>query len=291
MPFRYSLNSIILGSPQGTHLLIGNDVPAELSARYIQAVFLWYFGGSNNGYFYEGLLRNPADPFDATVLERGYVDTSGVVHVSSDTSLPPIGNNPITNHYAGEHNYGGSAATGFAYLLMNEYSGIQLGGTGSTGAYLSGASDTAVNLPSMSQVNSGTKTGDMSFTNAGYNSTVTLGTFLACNFTFIAPSSGAGTLKFEGQILNSVATNQTYCSPQVRVGSTIGAGAVVAACSDTEAMISGITSANPGQSFVGGSYYVSGLTGGDTYNAQILHRVNAGTGRCLMQKMTWTPSF
>lgn len=71
MPFKYSQNSIILGSPAATHLVIGADLPPLLVAAGFKAAFIWYWQGNTNGYYYEG-IRPGALPADS-VLERGLV--------------------------------------------------------------------------------------------------------------------------------------------------------------------------------------------------------------------------
>lgn len=144
-------------------------------------------------------------------------------------------------------------------------------------------------VPTLRSSTSGQDTGDYSFTNTSYGIGTSAGTYFSVDVVFTAPPSGCVDLDFRGQVLNSVATNQTYISPVVREGGTVGSGTVVLAASDARAMVSGITSANPGQSYVGAFCSVTGLTSGATYNVRLEHRVNAGTGRTLLGELRVSP--
>lgn len=144
-------------------------------------------------------------------------------------------------------------------------------------------------VPSLRSVTSGAVAGDYSFTANTYGITTSAGTYFSVGVVFTAPASGAVDLDWRGQVLNTVATSQTFISPVVRTGGTIGAGTTVLAADDGRAMICGTTSANPGQTFVGAFCSLTGLTPGSTYNARLEHRVNLNTGRTLLGELRVTP--
>jgi hypothetical protein len=290
MPFKYSLNSLIIGSPRDTHLRIGRDIPAELLALNFKAVFLWYWRGTDTGYYYEGIRSDSSNPASDAVLERGYVDLSGASPVVIDTGMTSAaGAFPVHFYRDGVHYFWGNStpAASSAALVMQQSSSL----TFMSNSYLSANSTTYINLPSMEQVDSGLWTGDYSFTSVAYTIAVTAGVHTVVGLTFVAPASGKGVIHMRAQLLNTDATRATFMAPEVREGAVVGAGTVHLAAADSNAMVSGWTSANPGQSHVTGLAVVDGLSAGDTYNVRLLHRVNAATGRTLLKRMVWIPSF
>lgn len=161
----------------------------------------------------------------------------------------------------------------------------------SDGASLTLDGGATMSSEDMRLVGSGPITGDYSWTATTYGITTTAGVYFSVDCVFKAPASGQVRLDWRGQLLNSVATNQSFISPVIRTGGTVGAGTTVLIGADVRAMICGITSANPGQSFVSAFTLVPGLTPGDTYNVRLEHRVNAGTGRTLLGEILVTPSL
>lgn len=143
----------------------------------------------------------------------------------------------------------------------------------------------------MTVESSGVFNGDFSFTITAYGTTTSAGVFGASSVVYTAPASGVVTLDFRGQFFNSVATSATYMSPETREGGSVGSGTIVQAAADTRAMVSGVTTGNPGQAWVSGFCIITGLTPGATYNSQLLHRVIANTGRCLVRELIVRPSL
>ncbi len=146
-------------------------------------------------------------------------------------------------------------------------------------------------VESMPTESSGVFSGDFSWTITSYGITTSAGVYNECSVVWTAPQSGIVTLDFRSQLLNSATTNSTFVSPETREGAVVGSGTVVQAAADTRAMVSGTTSAAPGQCWVGAFCTITGLTPGATYNSRLLHRVTAGTGRTLVREMIVRPSF
>lgn len=95
----------------------------------------------------------------------------------------------------------------------------------------------------------------------------------SCGVSFVAPSSGKVYVHVASRIDNS-AGNSTYVSYRIGTGSTVGAGSSVVAADDSRSL----ENFNTNQVRLGATFTVTGLTGGDTYNVQLLHRVTGGTG-------------
>lgn len=89
---------------------------------------------------------------------------------------------------------------------------------------------------------------------------------------FIAPPSGSVLVHTFASIDNSAA-GSGFLSPEIRLGSTVGAGTVMFAASDQNAM------RNANTEFVkfGITQMFSGLTAGTTYNVSLWHRSSVGT--------------
>lgn len=140
---------------------------------------------------------------------------------------------------------------------MADYAGGELlSATASNNAHGAAASDT--------QITAGTST------SGSFTATLTGGT--AAGVVFTTPTSGLVVILYNTLMQNSGA-NFTYFSPQIRTGSTIGSGTIVAAASDDTALTHHGTNALR----YGGSQIMV-LTALTVYNVQLLHRVTAGTG-------------
>jgi hypothetical protein len=114
------------------------------------------------------------------------------------------------------------------------------------------------------------------FTTTTYGVGTTGGTYNDCGRAFIAPTSGRVLLCYNARIVNSGA-NGTFIAPVVRLGSTVGSGAVFLAASDAFSILTVLTSSQR----QGCTKMVDGLTPGDSYNVRLEHRVDAGTGTAL----------
>lgn len=108
-----------------------------------------------------------------------------------------------------------------------------------------------------------------------------------CGVTFVAPQTGVVSIAVGAFFDNTLAASFTIASAQVRAGAVIGAGGlVVAATDDMAPYISGTDGLSIAREFV-----YSGLTPGDTYNAEILQRVTAGTGTYQRRTITVRPEI
>lgn len=116
MPFRYSLNSLTLGSPRGTHIRIGRDLPAELIAAGFEAAILYFWEGATNGYFYDGIRNLGAGP-TSSIREWGSV-IAGVRMRSSQIQMN--GGTPET-HSAGDHIFGGAPEYASSRIWTGEF--------------------------------------------------------------------------------------------------------------------------------------------------------------------------
>lgn len=143
MPFRYNLNQLIIGNPRGAHLRIGTQIPAVLRdpPAYFHAVFLWYMDGFDNGYFYEGIRRNPADGYNTSILERGFVgiETGTPVRIRHSSELL-IGGGLGVDHmpmhwwHGGRMVFDGTSESesshmtfqGLSQMMVNDPAGIHL---------------------------------------------------------------------------------------------------------------------------------------------------------------------
>ncbi|MDG4796221.1 hypothetical protein [Micromonospora sp. WMMD1082] len=100
--------------------------------------------------------------------------------------------------------------------------------------------------------------------------------------TFVAPASGSVLITFGGLVrITATADETVLLGMQVRTGGTIGSGTIVQAVSDVATVRhrKPTTSGNSiGETQASYQTQVTGLTGGSTYNVQLLHRVTGGTG-------------
>lgn len=309
------LSRLIVGSPypviSGIGIIAGPGamLPPPLDT-YLIVGLAWIANGT---MAYEGVRYDVG--LAAYIHEEGFVTSAGVIFPQSysfengpGVDLTFTGNSDIRFQNSGGTYFDPGAGLPIGFLTGNVtfYSStfltilngaltkkIQIDPANATQVYtgydvtFDAASTLAV--PSLRSSTSGGISGDYSFTANTYGITTTAGTYFQVGVAFTAPTSGAVDLDFRGQILNSVATNVTFISPVVRTGSTIGSGTTVLAANDGRAMCCGITSANPGQSFVGAFCSVTGLTPGSAYNVQLEHRVNAGTGRTLLGEVRVSP--
>lgn len=307
-------NAIVRGSvvsgPSGSQVIIGpaSDLPPPLDTYLIAGMVLV----TATTMSYIGIKDN--SPF-ANLTEYGFVSSNGTIipMVQMDETNPNLGEWTFVGGVNNQVIFDVMQLVYFGTCGIQQHDGTQIqsstaGGqmfmdilgkiwqsTGwtidlTTASALQVDNTSTVSFPGLRPVSSGVKTGDYSWTATTYGITTTAGVYFSVDATFIAPASGQVDLKWRGQLLNSVATNQSFISPVVRAGAVVGAGATAFAASDTTAMICGTTSANPGQTFVESFTQVTGLTPFATYNVRLEHRVNAGTGRTLLGELIVTPS-
>jgi hypothetical protein len=93
-----------------------------------------------------------------------------------------------------------------------------------------------------------------------------------CGMSFVAPPSGKVKLHLSARMDNSGASS-CFISYRVGTAGVVGAGTEVVAPDDTRAL----EQFQVNQITVGASFPVTGLTAGDTYNVQMMHRASAGT--------------
>ena len=101
-----------------------------------------------------------------------------------------------------------------------------------------------------------------------------------CGTTFVAPPSGRVIITVSGAISISNNGERIFLSYDVRAGSTIGSGTLVAGAADLSALIAG-SAVNSGAAAWASSSHrrlLTGLTAGSTYNVFTRHRVSGGSG-------------
>lgn len=118
--------------------------------------------------------------------------------------------------------------------------------------------------PNVTQNTSGTTT------SGSFTATLTGG--VTCSTTFVAPVSGKVDVFNSAQVENSVTTNLSLCTIEVRVGAVVGSGAIILAAAIPHALYSGATIRATVMT------PITGLAFGSTYNVQQLFAVTAGTG-------------
>ena len=101
--------------------------------------------------------------------------------------------------------------------------------------------------------------------------------------TFVAPTSGKVKVTFRARFECKVNSSRCTVSAEVASGTTIGAGAVVAAATDDEALETtqnSTAATTPAQTRINAAQYryVTGLTAGASYNAYIVHKGFAASG-------------
>lgn len=107
-------------------------------------------------------------------------------------------------------------------------------------------------------------------TSTTYTATLSVGT--ACGLAFTAPASGKVLITHNCEVSNS-ASGFSLATIRVGTGASIGAGTVVIAAADEEAVFASGLSVRASTSRL-----VTGLTAGSPYNVQEQFRVTAGTG-------------
>ena len=107
---------------------------------------------------------------------------------------------------------------------------------------------------------------------------------------FIAPPSGKVWVHWHTEMQNNT-TAAAFClaSFEVREGSTVNAGTIFLAGSDTRRLLQRGTVANADTQGYGSSYLVTGLTPHASYNVVHLVRVTAGTGQFGARRVGTSP--
>lgn len=105
-----------------------------------------------------------------------------------------------------------------------------------------------------------------------------------CGTAFVAPSSGKVLVHISSRLDNSGA-NSTYVSYRIGTGTSVGAGTQVVAPSDAQSL----ENFNVNQFTAGRSFLVTGLTAGNDYNVQLMHRVSAGTATLIDRYVSVEP--
>ncbi|MGL5816645.1 MAG: hypothetical protein ACRCYR_03710 [Phycicoccus sp.] len=105
--------------------------------------------------------------------------------------------------------------------------------------------------------------------------------------TFVAPPSGVVTLIYGGQARGSAAGQYAWISCEVKVGDTIGAGAVMAGATDTEAVV--VFGTNTVQATW--TRTVTGLTAGEVYNFRQVFGSSSGAASIGRGRVTVIPQL
>lgn len=122
-----------------------------------------------------------------------------------------------------------------------------------------------------------------STTSTSYTGTLT-GGGVAAGVGFVAPLSGKVRVDFATAGFNS-GVNDNKSAVRIGTAGTPGAGTLIYAATDAD-MILFTGSSTYG---ISGFTYITGLTPGITYNAQMQHKVSAGTGSFLYKRILVTP--
>lgn len=95
---------------------------------------------------------------------------------------------------------------------------------------------------------------------------------------FVANQAGKVLIHWSAYMTHSIANGFCYMSFEIRDGASLGAGSVVVAASDTNAIINRVSGAGSDDAQYGSSKLITGLTPGNSYNIQGLYKlVTAGT--------------
>jgi hypothetical protein len=122
------------------------------------------------------------------------------------------------------------------------------------------------------------------FTATSFTETFT-GSNTPASKAFVAPQSGKVLVHMRSWLDNTGATARTYIGFVIRNGAVIGSGTVFLAASDDRAIHN--TSAEDIE--CGATFYVSGLTAGNSYNIRNAGRVTSGTGESQNRELIVEP--
>ncbi len=122
-------------------------------------------------------------------------------------------------------------------------------------------------------------------TTASTSFTSTLSGGTACSTTFVAPQSGKVRVHIAALISDATAADLARMGFEVREGAVVGSGTVAWAAGNPYVVgHTGTSSAH-----VGGSFVVTGLTAGATYNVQQMFATGGGTGTYSQKTLSVTP--
>lgn len=125
---------------------------------------------------------------------------------------------------------------------------------------------------------------DTSGSTASTSYTGTLSAGGSCGIDFVAPDSGSVTIHFAA-VGFGVGTTEMKTAVRVGTAGTVGAGTQVHAPNDNDMILGGGVVVYGKASFAD----VSGLTPGSTYNVQLQHKVDGGTGTWLYRRVKVMP--
>jgi hypothetical protein len=145
----------------------------------------------------------------------------------------------------------------------------------------------ACDLPATVQAEHGSL---YSATNTSFGTASTGGSYAHCAVVFTAPDTGRVLIHWSGGVRNLDADGSAvaYISPEVRTGGTVGSGTVVLAPSDARTVRTNLGGTHTVRA--GATHLLTGLTGGATYNARILHRVTSSTGEFFQRALIVAPT-
>jgi len=124
---------------------------------------------------------------------------------------------------------------------------------------------------------------------ANFTSTSFTETFTTSNtpaqIAFVAPPSGVVLIHMRSWLDNNLTAGRTYVGWVLRNGAVIGSGTTVLAASDARA----IHNMSAEDNEYGATFYVSGLTAGNSYNVRNAGRVTSGTGESQNRELIVQP--
>lgn len=107
--------------------------------------------------------------------------------------------------------------------------------------------------------------------------------------SFVVPPSGKVVVSWGIGITNSATTNFGIVTFQIKTGSTVGSGTNLVTASDSRGVQHTPQSAGAAEQQAGRSELATGLNPGDTVNASLVFRVQAGTGTFNRASITMQP--
>lgn len=115
----------------------------------------------------------------------------------------------------------------------------------------------------------------------------------SCGVTFVAPTTGRVKVNWHSRFQsNTTGPVRTALTVQIREGATVGSGTIVETASDAHALETPQDDPAGGNTRQGEGTFriISDLTPGQTYNAQLMHRMmGAGNGTVFDRSISVTP--
>jgi hypothetical protein len=238
------------------------DFPAALFAvTAIKSAIVFYQDASNYGY----IASSATGGSDWT--EYGIVD-AGVRNVAYQVTEPIfVGSGPFIDSFYDLFHRG----------LMQLDSGAEL------------IVDTTAPAVFNAEIDYGGSTTVQNVQTALQTTTSAVFVLLAatCGVAFVAPPSGQVTVDYAAFMQHSAAGQFIIVSPELRTGSSVGAGTVVSAANDDENVQ--VTGTDGGR--MGATVEYTGLTPGNSYNVSLWTRTSAATATIRRRRVVVAPAL